>query len=149
MARFFGDDVHRGDVMLHNDVFGGNLQLSDAGIVLPDFHEERLIAWASSRGHWSDIGGPVPSSCNPAARDYYQEGLRFRTVKVYDRGAFRYDVWNLVFSNVRLREVTEPDLRAQLGACVVAQRGVEALVGEIGPSASRRSRPPSTTRRRR
>jgi N-methylhydantoinase B len=133
VARFFGDDVHPGDVILHNDVFGGNLQLSDAGIVLPIFHEERLIAWASSRGHWSDIGGPVPSSCNPAARDYYQEGLRFPPVKVYDRGVFRYDVWNLVFSNVRLREVTEPDLRAQLGACVVAQRGVEALVREIGP----------------
>ena len=34
VARFFGDDVHPGDVILHNDVFGGNLQLSDAGIVL-------------------------------------------------------------------------------------------------------------------
>jgi hypothetical protein len=31
------------------DVFGGNLQLSDAGIVLPIFHEERLIAWACDR----------------------------------------------------------------------------------------------------
>ncbi|MBI4319657.1 MAG: hydantoinase B/oxoprolinase family protein [Chloroflexi bacterium] len=130
---FFGDDVHPGDVIYHNDVFSGNLQLSDAGAYVPIFHGDKLIAWSGCKGHQLDIGGPVASSTNPEATELYQEGLRIPPVKLYEKGVFRRDVWNLIFSNIRMRDLVEPDVRAQIGACTVGQRRVQALVEAHGP----------------
>ena len=132
VVRYYGDDIHPGDIILHNDVFEGCLQLSDAGIYVPIFDGDHLVAWAGTKGHQLDIGGPVPSSCNPKATEYYQEGLRIPPVKIYEKGIFKRDVWNMIFSNVRLREIVEPDMRAQIGACTLGQRRVQALVARYG-----------------
>ncbi|MBI4317162.1 MAG: hydantoinase B/oxoprolinase family protein [Chloroflexi bacterium] len=135
VVRFYGDDVAPGDVILHNDVFAGGQQLSDTGIYIPIFDGEQLVAWAATKGHQLDLGGPVPSSCNPLATEYYQEGLRIPPVKIYEKNVFKRDVWNLIFSNMRLREIIEPDMRAQIGACMLGQRRVQALVARYGHAA--------------
>ncbi|MYK57969.1 MAG: hydantoinase B/oxoprolinase family protein, partial [Rhodospirillaceae bacterium] len=36
---FFGDDIHPGDVILHNDVFSGGNQNNDVAAFRPIFHE--------------------------------------------------------------------------------------------------------------
>lgn len=135
VREYFGDDVRPGDVILHNDVFSGGIQLSDAGVIVPVFHDDELIGWVGSKGHQLDVGGPVPGSCNPSATDVWQEALRIPPVKVADGGTFREDVWNLIFSNVRSREIVEADMRAQIGACQVGARELKLLIDQFGVDA--------------
>lgn len=133
----FGDEVFPGDVFMHNDVFGGNLQPNDAGVYLPIFVGEQLIAWTGAKGHMADLGGPVPSSCNPQATDYFQELLRIPAVKVIERGKLRRDVWNLIFANVRLPDIDSPDMMTLIGACRLGERRITELAQSMRPGAFR------------
>jgi N-methylhydantoinase B len=131
VVKFFGDDIHEGDVILHNDVFSGGNQNNDVAVFRPVFHEGKLIAWSACKGHQADIGGAVRGGYNPEAREVWQEALRIPPVKIYDRGVFRRDVWNMIFANIRLK-IVEEDIRAQIGGCVVGERGVKELVARYG-----------------
>ena len=73
---YFADDVHDGDVILHNDVFTGGNQNNDVAVFMPVFHRGELVAWAACKGHQADIGGAVRGGYNPAAREVWQEALR-------------------------------------------------------------------------
>jgi N-methylhydantoinase B len=112
---YFGDDLHPGDVILHNDVFTGGNQNADVAVFRPVFHGEELVAWAACKGHQADIGGAVAGGYNPEAREVWQEALRITPVKIVDRGNLRKDVWDLIFANIRYDIVAE-DIKAEMGA---------------------------------
>ena len=131
VIRFFGDDIHPGDVILHNDVFSGGNQNNDVAVFKPVFHGRKLVAWAACKGHQADIGGAVQGGYNPEAREVWQEALRIPAVKIAERGKLRRDVWRLIFANIRLK-IVEEDIRAQIGGATVGERGVKALVARFG-----------------
>jgi N-methylhydantoinase B len=131
VLRFFGDDLHPGDVILHNDVFSGGNQNNDVAVFKPIFHGRKLVAWAACKGHQADIGGAVRGGYNPEAREVWQEALRIPAVKIYERGRLRRDVWNLIFANIRLK-IVEEDIKAQIGGCTVGERGYKALIARFG-----------------
>ena len=124
---FFGDEIYPGDVIFHNDVFSMGNQNNDVAVYKPIFHGGTLVGWAACKGHQADIGGAVRGGYNPQATEVWQEALRIPPVKVYEKGRKRRDVWGLIFANIRLKMVEE-DLTAQIGSCVVGERGVQALV---------------------
>jgi len=128
---YFGEDIHPGDVILHNDVFTGGNQNADVAVFRPVFHDKELVAWAACKGHQADIGGAVAGGYNPEAREVWQEAFRITPVKIVDRGKLRKDVWDLVFANIRYDIVAE-DIKAEMGGCVVGERGVQALVQKYG-----------------
>jgi len=128
---YFGDDIHPGDVILHNDVFTGGNQNADVAVFKPVFHGERLVAWAACKGHQADIGGAVAGGYNPEAREVWQEAFRITPVKIVEGGKLRKDVWDLVFANIRYDIVAE-DIKAQMGGCVVGERGIKGLVEKYG-----------------
>lgn len=134
ILRFFGDDIHPGDVILHNDVFSGGNQNNDVAVFKPIFHGRKLAAWAACKGHQADIGGAVRGGYNPEAREVWQEALRIPAVKIYERGRLRRDVWNLIFANIRLK-IVEEDIKAQVGGCTVGERGFKALLERFGERA--------------
>ncbi|MBI4628277.1 MAG: hydantoinase B/oxoprolinase family protein [Candidatus Rokubacteria bacterium] len=127
----FRGDVHPGDVFLHNDVFSGGNQNNDVAVFRPVFFEERLVAWAATKGHQADIGGAQAGGYNPRATEVWQEALRIPPLKIVERGQLRRDAWNLVLANVRLPIVGE-DLKAQIGGTVVGERGVLELYRRHG-----------------
>jgi N-methylhydantoinase B len=131
VIRFFGDDIAPGDIILHNDVFSGGNQLNDVSVFRPIFHDETLVAWSACKGHQADIGGAVRGGYNPEAREVWQEALRIPPLKIYERGRLRKDVWNMVFSNIRLR-IVEEDIKAQIGGTLVGERGFKDLVERNG-----------------
>jgi N-methylhydantoinase B len=128
---YFGDDLHEGDVIFHNDVFSLGNQLNDVAVYKPIFQDGRLVAWSAAKGHQADIGGAVQGGYNPDATECWQEGLRIPPVKVVERGKLRQDVWNLIFANIRLDIVSE-DMKAEMGACVVGERRLLALLDKYG-----------------
>jgi N-methylhydantoinase B len=131
ILRYYGDDIHPGDVIFHNDVFSMGNQNNDVAVYKPIFHGEKLVGWSACKGHQADIGGAVRGGYNPQATEIWQEALRIPPIKVYEKGKLRKDVWDLIFANIRLRMVEE-DLKAQIGSCVVGERAIQKLVEKYG-----------------
>jgi N-methylhydantoinase B len=131
IVEYFGNDIHPGDVILHNDVFSGGNQNADVAVFKPVFHNDVLFAWAAVKGHQADIGGAVAGGYNPDAREIWQEALRITPVKVFEKGKLRRDVWDLIFANIRYPIVAE-DIKAQIGACAVGERLVHSLLQRYG-----------------
>jgi N-methylhydantoinase B len=128
---YFGEKIYPGDVIFHNDVFSMGNQNNDVAVYKPIFYENKLIAWAAAKGHQADIGGAVPGGYNPKATEVWQEALRIPPIKVYEKGTLRKDVWDLIFANIRF-DIVAADMRAQIGSCVVGERGILKLVEKYG-----------------
>jgi N-methylhydantoinase B len=118
-------DLHPGDVIIANDPYEGNSHLPDVTIARPVFYHDRLAFWSVTKGHQADLGGAGVAGYNPAAKSVWEEGLRLPAIKVYDRGKYQSDVWELILLNVKSRHLVEGDLHCQIGATA---RGEEALV---------------------
>jgi len=128
---YFGDEIYPGDVIFHNDVFSMGNQNNDVAVYKPIFYNDQLVAWAAAKGHQADIGGAVAGGYNPRATEVWQEALRIPPVKVYEKGKLRKDVWDLIFANIRF-DIVAADMRAQIGSCVVGERGILKLVEKYG-----------------
>ncbi len=128
---YFGDDIHAGDIIFHNDVFSMGNQNNDVAVYKPIFLEDRLVAWSACKGHQADIGGAVAGGYNPNATEVWQEALRIPPVKVYERGKLRRDVWDLIFANIRF-EMVQQDMLAEVGSCVVGERRMLHLLEKYG-----------------
>lgn len=131
IINYFGDDIHPGDVIFHNDVFSMGNQNNDVAVYKPIFFEDRLVAWSACKGHQADIGGAVAGGYNPNATEVWQEALRIPPVKVHEKGKLRRDVWDLIFANIRF-DIVQQDLRAQIGSCVVGERCMLRLLEKYG-----------------
>ncbi|MCC6609719.1 MAG: hydantoinase B/oxoprolinase family protein [Burkholderiales bacterium] len=131
IIEYFGDDIHPGDVIFHNDVFSLGNQNNDVAVYAPVFHDGRLVAWTAVKGHQADIGGAVRGGYNPNAVEVWQEALRIPPVKVYEKGRLRKDVWDLIFANIRL-DIVQHDMKAEVGACKVGERRVVELIRKYG-----------------
>jgi N-methylhydantoinase B len=131
IVKYFGEEIYEGDVIFHNDVFSLGNQNNDVAVYKPIFFEGELIAWSACKGHQADIGGAVAGGYNPNATEVWQEALRIPPVKVYEKGKLRKDVWDLIFANIRFDIVAE-DMKAQIGSCVVGERGILKLVEKYG-----------------
>jgi N-methylhydantoinase B len=132
VAGYFGDDIHPGDVIMHNDPAYNGSHIIDTCMYKPVFYEDELVFWTVCKGHLTDIGGPVPAGYNPDATEIYGEGLRIPPIKIYDKGVKRYDVFNLLLTNMRARRDQEGDFNAQLGAVQVGERNLLALCDKYG-----------------
>ena len=130
----FADDLHDGDVILHNDVFTGGNQNADVGVYLPVFHDGALVAWTASKGHVADIGGMTAGGYDPNAREVWQEAFRIPPLKLVDRGELRADVWELVCANIRLDIVAE-DIKSMIGACTIGKRRLLEVLARYGAEA--------------
>ena len=117
-----------GDVFIHNDPYTGNgNHLNDVAMSSPVFWEEKLTGFVSVKAHWTDVGGPVPSSMQVGSTDFRQEGLRFRSVRLYDRGRLNDEVMRLIAGNIRTESGTLKDVQAMIAVC----RAGEAFFREI------------------
>uniref|UniRef100_Q07LN3 5-oxoprolinase (ATP-hydrolyzing) n=1 Tax=Rhodopseudomonas palustris (strain BisA53) TaxID=316055 RepID=Q07LN3_RHOP5 len=128
---YFGDDIHPGDVIFHNDVFSLGNQNNDVAVYKPVFFEDRLVAWTAVKGHQADIGGNVPGGYNPNATEVWQEALRIPPIKVYEKGKLRKDVWDLIFANIRF-DIVQHDMKAEIGACTVGERRLLSVLEKYG-----------------
>jgi len=131
IIEYFGDDIHDGDVIIHNDVYSRGNQNADTGIYIPIFHEGELIGWTASKGHLADIGGMTAGGYNPNAREIWQEALRIPPVKIYDAGSFRKDVWDFIAANIRFDFVME-DVKSMVGVCQVGKRRMIEMLSRYG-----------------
>lgn len=132
VAAYFGDDIHEGDLILHNDPAFGGSHAIDTCMYKPVFYKGKLVYWTVCKGHLTDIGGPVPAGYNPNAKEIYAECLRIPPIKIWDRGKPRHDILNMIFTNMRARRDQEGDFNALIGACQVGERNLLAMLDKYG-----------------
>jgi N-methylhydantoinase B len=128
----FQGDINPDDVFAINDPYLGGTHLSDIRIVRPIFHDNELIAFAQSNGHWADVGGSVPGSFDVTAKEHFGEGLRVPPVRIWDGGRYLKDVARLIVSNTRVPSDAEGDLFAQAAATRVGETELLRLVERYG-----------------
>lgn len=139
IANAFGDDIHEGDVFIHNEPYDGGSHLPDITVTRPVFWEGKLVFWALTKGHNADVGGGGVVGFNPGAMDVQEEGIRIPALKIIDRGELRKDVWELILSGVRLRALVEGDIRCQIGATAIGERRLLDLLKKYGPDTIERA----------
>jgi N-methylhydantoinase B len=128
----FGDDVHPGDIFLHNDPYTGGTHLNDVAMIYPMFADGALLLFPVVRAHWGDVGGMSPGSLSGRATEIYQEGVRIPLIKVYERGVPNRAALDLIFANMRGPEDRQGDFRAMIGTCRKAAERVDELIHRYG-----------------
>ena len=132
LSTFQKGEIQEGDVIMCNSPHEAGTHLNDVRLVKPIFVEGDLVAFVADLGHWTDVGGSVPGSINPLARDAYAEGLRITPVKIVDGGVYRRDVVDMILANVRLPHEANGDVWAQIKALDLGETRLHALVERWG-----------------
>ena len=128
-----GDVVRPGDVIMHNDAYGGASHGPDVAFAVPVFHDGRLVAFAATTAHHLDIGALSPGSCGIVdAIDASAEGLQFKAIKVYDRGVRNDAVWQLLRDNIRVSDLVVGDMEAQIAAARIGAQRLGGLIENYG-----------------
>ena len=131
VVQAFGDDVHEGDVFIHNDPYFGGSHLPDVNVVRPAFYEGMHLGFACLRAHWPDVGSATPGSYG-AVTEIYGEGLRLPPVRLYDRGKVNKALEDVILANVRTPDERKGDLGSQLAATLRATERLAALARRYG-----------------
>ncbi|WP_411358981.1 hydantoinase B/oxoprolinase family protein [Pseudidiomarina salilacus] len=127
--------IEEGDVFLTNDPYmcdGAVSHLPDWLIMVPVFHNGRLINWAAMFGHMSDVGGKVPGSLPTDAKTIFEEGIRIPPLKIYRNGELNSDVLDLILHNVRMPRWNRSDFNAIVASCRTAGKRCVELAKRFG-----------------
>ncbi|MEP7299961.1 MAG: hydantoinase B/oxoprolinase family protein [Caldimonas sp.] len=131
----FGDDIHEGDIFLHNDPYTGGTHLNDVLMLYPIFHDGKLALFAASRCHWGDVGGMTPGSLSGRVREIYQEGMRIEPTRICERGKMNDAFLTLLFANMRMTHERKGDFNTMLGTSRKAAEHVQRLFKRFGSDA--------------
>jgi N-methylhydantoinase B len=123
--------IHSGDAFVINDSYVTGGHLSDVDVIIPIFYKNELVAFASSRAHWLDIGTAEPGF--PVnTTNIFQEGLRLGATRIIAEGRWVDDVIDIMRWNTRMPKVLFGDLNAQVAAGRMAQRRFVDLLDRFG-----------------
>jgi 5-oxoprolinase (ATP-hydrolysing) len=131
VIRILGDDIHEGDVILHNDPYGGATHSPDVAIVIPIFFEGRLVGFSGASAHVLDIGGAYPGLAIDLV-DNWSEGNIYRAVKLQERGVWQHGLWKHILENVRTPSFNNGDIQAMIAACELARKRYAELLARYG-----------------
>jgi N-methylhydantoinase B len=109
-----------------NDPYAGGTHLPDITVITPLFADHELIAFAASRAHHADVGGPTPGSMPADSRTLKDEGVVI-SPRVLDDEAIAE-----LAGQMRQPEQRRADLRAQLAAGRVGGRRLLELHERFG-----------------
>src|SRR5579864_2168898 len=115
--RYGLDGFAEGDVVIMNHALVCGQHLNNVVIYAPCFYAGKVVAFAASRAHWVDIGGSRVGFGSVETTEIYQEGLQFRSLKIYEAGHRNETLWQIINDNVRFADAALGDLRAQIAAC--------------------------------
>jgi N-methylhydantoinase B len=109
-----------------NDPYQGGTHLPDITVITPLFVHDELIAFAASRAHHADVGGPTPGSMPADSSRLQDEGVVI-SPRVLDEEAIAE-----LSEQMRQPDQRRADLRAQLAAGRVGGRRLLELHDRVG-----------------
>jgi N-methylhydantoinase B len=116
-----------GDVMLTNDPWIGAGHLPDVSVVQPIFFRHRLVGFAGSITHVSDIGGILFGG---QTRSVFEEGMRFPATLITTQAGPNTTFFDIIRANTRVPDEVIGDIHALMSANDATAAGVVLLLGE-------------------
>ena len=134
----YSGNMRPGDMFIFNDPYGGGgMHIPDVYIVKPIFLDGELEGYAATLVHQTDLGGLAPGSNAVHATEIYQEGLRIPIVKLFEEGRLNQTIDKVIAKNTRFPDKVRGDMRAQVAACLSAEKAYLHLLEKYGSSTLR------------
>jgi N-methylhydantoinase B len=122
------ESLRPGDVLVTNDPWVCAGHLPDVMTMSPIFLEDKIVGYATSIAHMSDLGGQISAE----ARDLFEEGLRITPCFLYRANEPNEDVFRFIRTNSRSPQQVVGDLEAQVAATALMGKRVLEALGEQG-----------------
>jgi N-methylhydantoinase B len=122
LKKYPKEDWKPGDAVITNDPWIGTGHRPDFTIAAPIFARDKLVAFAGTVAHASDIGGIIIGA---DSKDVFEEGLGVPIMKILRGGKINTDLIDIIRANVRLPEQVMGDLYAQL---IALEKMAESLL---------------------
>lgn len=127
------DDISPGDCYLTNSPYAGNTHHADYTLHVPVFCDGEPLFWTLNRAHQADIGAPEPSTYLAGAKDIYQEGTHFPSIRVQEDYEEREDIVRMCKLNIRVGETQwYGDFLGQVSAVRTGEEQLQDLCDEYG-----------------
>lgn len=127
------DGIGHGDVIFSNHAGTLGQHLNNVVMYTPVFTGGELVAFMCVLVHWIDVGGMVVGSCAPVGpTEIYQEGIQYRSVKLWARGEPCKDVYRIIEYNTRFARMLLGDIESQLAGCLMGRDLIAAQVTKYG-----------------
>ena len=130
------ENIHDGDGIISNHAGTLGQHLNNVVMYTPVFvgpDHDQLFGFMCVLVHWIDIGGSAVGSCSASdATEIFQEGIQYRTVKLWQRGIRNEELYRIIEYNTRFPTMVLGDLDAQLAGTLAGCGKVRALVDRYG-----------------
>jgi len=124
-----------GDVLMTNDPYstgGMVMHLNDIYLFQPIFADGKLLCFAWTFIHCTDVGGYAPGSIDMQNNEVFQEGLRLRPMRLYRAGVLNTELWNIFADNCRIPALNWGDITACVSALNKAGERMQRLTQRYG-----------------
>jgi N-methylhydantoinase B len=134
LAIYGRDQLNNGDIVVTNYAGTIGQHLNNVTMYTPIYAaaENELIGFMVVVMHWIDVGGRDVGSISKFATDIFQEGIQFRTVKLYSRGGPVREMYRMIEHNTRFPVEMMGDINSQIGGCLLGRDGVAELADRYG-----------------
>ncbi len=126
------DGFQPGDVIIQNYAAVCGQHLNNVVLYMPIHHEGKLVAFAATRAHWTDVGGRVASSFSTDTTEIFQEGIQFRSVKIHKAGKPDEEIHRILRHNIRFPELSFGDMAAQIACCKLITQRFGEMIAKYG-----------------
>ena len=132
------DGIHEGDVLFSNHAATLGQHLNNVAMYTPLFVDGTLVAFMCVLVHWIDVGGIVVGSCIAHnTTEIFQEGIQFRSVRLWRRGQPVADMLRMIECNTRFPRQLMGDIQAQLAGVLRGRDLLAALYARHGAATMR------------
>jgi N-methylhydantoinase B len=123
------ETLTEGDSLISNDPWLTSGHLNDFTVVTPIFRRGQPVALFANTCHAVDVGGRMLGA---DARQVFEEGIYVPILKLFRAGQPNQDLFRLIKQNVRVPELVEGDLMAQVGGNEVGGAKLLEFMDEYG-----------------
>ncbi len=125
--------LRKGDVVVTNHPGYGGSHLPDVTFLSPVFSgsPERLCGYVANRAHHAELGGVLPGSMPPTARNLEEEGVVLEPMRIMEAGSPRWDRLEAALRESRYPSRAVEENLADARAAVASLRRGESLIHDL------------------
>ncbi|MBT7952130.1 MAG: acetone carboxylase subunit alpha [Gammaproteobacteria bacterium] len=127
--------VRQGDGFIHNDSRYGNIHNTDQSMIMPIFHEGKLVCWVASTVHEGENGAIEPGGMPSMAESPFDEGLKMSPFRVVENYEIKKDILTFLQNSVREPKLQYEDMKVKLYACMRLEKRINEILSTDGPGA--------------
>ncbi len=105
--------------------------MNDITFTMPIFYRGKILGFAVSRGHWTDLGGGAAGG-QAFGTHIAAEGLRLPPIKLFENYTINEDFRRIIMNNTRTPQYVEGDIQAHLGALRAAEAELQRAADRYG-----------------